>query len=320
MPKAITIKEFEERKNEKFPQFKTIEFKNMTSPYKFFCEKHGEQISDCCYTFLNSKCGCSECFRELKSKNNKITIPKRVKYDNDELKEKLIKLNGNKYNYLFPEYNVGNRGRIKVFCRKHNFEFEAIINNLLTGQRCRLCANEKHNEVITKTKEKFLEECIEKFGDMYEYNLENYKTGMSYIDVKCKKCGSIRNIIAKAFLGGAGICPVCDESEGEFKVRSILTKYNINFKQHCYDFKNCKYKNTLEFDFYLPEHNLVIEVQGEQHYIDNGWKSGKEFKEQQIRDQIKREYCKNNNIKELEIPYWEVSKAEDILKEELIIE
>ena len=28
MPKAITIKEFEERKNEKFPRFKTIEFKN----------------------------------------------------------------------------------------------------------------------------------------------------------------------------------------------------------------------------------------------------------------------------------------------------
>ena len=78
-----------------------------------------------------------------------------------------------------------------------------------------------------------------------------------------------------------------------------------------------KYKEPLELDFLLPEFNIAIEVQGPQHYIDNGWKKGDEFKEQQTRDQIKRDYCKSHNITEIEIPYWEFDNIETILETKL---
>lgn len=38
----------------------------------------------------------------------------------------------------------------------------------------------------------------------------------------------------------------------------------------------------------------------------------------QCKKQIKRDYC-NNNINLLEIPYWEFSNIEKILKKELLI-
>ena len=298
MPKAITLEEFEIRKNKRFSQFTTIKFINMTSPYTFFCPIHKEQTISSARDFLKSKLGCSECFREDKTKELQQYVPTRVKYNNSQLEEKLLKIHGDKYIFNFPNYNVGNKGRIGVYCKKHDLTWSATISNLLSGEGCRLCAKEAHNEAITKTKEDFL---------------NDYENGDSRIKVICKECGFERNIIAKSFLGSAGICPVCDESEGEFLVRKFLIENKINFFQHYTNFEDCKYKNNLEFDFYLPELNITIEFQGEQHYIDNGWKSGEEFKTQQIRDQIKREYCKVNDIKEVEIPFWEKDNIESLL-------
>lgn len=41
------------------------------------------------------------------------------------------------------------------------------------------------------------------------------------------------------------------------------------------------------------------------------------FKEIQINDKIKNEYCRNNNIKLIRIPYTEIRNINNILKKEL---
>ena len=56
----------------------------------------------------------------------------------------------------------------------------------------------------------------------------------------------------------------------------------------------------------MPVYGVCIEYQGEQHYRPIEYFGGEEsFYLQQKHDQIKRNYCKHNNIKLLEIPYWE---------------
>lgn len=73
-----------------------------------------------------------------------------------------------------------------------------------------------------------------------------------------------------------------------------------------YSFDDCLsikgYK--LRFDFYLPKNNCCIEIDGRQHRepVD---KFGGEttFNELIQNDNIKNEYCKNNNIKLIRIPY-----------------
>ena len=108
-------------------------------------------------------------------------------------------------------------------------------------------------------------------------------------------------------------CPICEQSSGESKINKFLESNNFNFISE-YRFKNCKFKNALPFDFYLPNYNCCIEFDGEQHYKIIKYFGGLDrFIDTKIRDTIKTEYCKKNNIKLIRIPYWEMKNIENIL-------
>ena len=97
--------------------------------------------------------------------------------------------------------------------------------------------------------------------------------------------------------------------------RDLLNKYSIKFiPQHKFD--DCKNKNVLPFDFYLPDYNTCIEFNGIQHYKAIEYFGGeKRFKEQNKTDLIKKEYCKNKKIKLIIIKYNEkIDKITKILK------
>ena len=75
----------------------------------------------------------------------------------------------------------------------------------------------------------------------------------------------------------------------------------------------------LSYDFYLPEYNLLIEYQGEQHekYISGIHVSYNNFKKQLEHDRRKKEYARNHNIELLEIWYYDFDNIEKILKKQL---
>ena len=73
---------------------------------------------------------------------------------------------------------------------------------------------------------------------------------------------------------------------------------------------DCKYKQPLPFDFYLPQKNICIEFQGEQHYKERSLYYSEDIV---IRDNIKKEYCKKNNIKLIIIPYTAIDNIPKFL-------
>lgn len=81
--------------------------------------------------------------------------------------------------------------------------------------------------------------------------------------------------------------------------------------------------NMYRFDFYLPQYNLFIEYDGEQHYKpvrfykQNDEEMEQTFKETQKRDKIKNRYCEQNHINLLRIPYWEKENIETIINNHL---
>lgn len=96
----------------------------------------------------------------------------------------------------------------------------------------------------------------------------------------------------------------CKKSKGEAKIIDILIKMQVPFISQK-KFPNCIYPKTnrqLIFDFYLPEQNLLIEYDGEQHFhpIKNDRYN---YKELIARDQYKTNWCKANNICLIRIPY-----------------
>jgi hypothetical protein len=105
-------------------------------------------------------------------------------------------------------------------------------------------------------------------------------------------------------------------SKGEKAVIKALNKNNIIFESEK-TFTNCRSpKNRpLRFDFYLPEHKLLIEYQGQHHYKPvNKYRRAKiVHTKTKIHDGIKRQYARNNNIKLLAIHYDDFENVEQII-------
>ena len=93
-------------------------------------------------------------------------------------------------------------------------------------------------------------------------------------------------------------------SKGENKVKQILKSMNIEFEtQKTFDdCRNPKTNYPLKFDFYLPNYNCCIEYDGLQHFQETCYFSD-DLESRQYKDNIKDNYCKNNNIKIIHIPY-----------------
>lgn len=103
-------------------------------------------------------------------------------------------------------------------------------------------------------------------------------------------------------------------SRGEIKICNLLIENKIPFISE-YKFSNLpKYR----FDFYiLKEPHYCIEYDGETHYPINlhGWHSKEQFLLQKERDNIKNNYCNENNIPLIRIPYtrFEELSIDDLL-------
>lgn len=110
----------------------------------------------------------------------------------------------------------------------------------------------------------------------------------------------------------------CLVSKGENKIKELLTSMGIEYLSQ-YSFNDLKDVSLLRFDFYLPKFNILIEYQGEQHYKNTEiWGGEEDFKDRIKKDNMKRNYCFKNNIKLIEIPYWDYNKlCEDYFINEL---
>jgi hypothetical protein len=92
-------------------------------------------------------------------------------------------------------------------------------------------------------------------------------------------------------------------SRGAFTVLSYLERIKIPYESEK-RFDDCRNKKTLPFDFYLPDHNLLIEYDGIQHVQPvDFWGGQLGFEYRQECDGIKNKYAYNNNIPLLRIPH-----------------
>lgn len=270
----------------------------------FICPKHrdkGIQSKDWSH-FKTYTYGCSYC--SGRGKTNVDIIP-------------LIK---NKDVELISEY-VGNEKSIDCRCRKCGYKWTTLPKVLITnGSGCPKCGREKATKSETKTKDQFIED-LEKVNPNIEV-IGEYINTHTKIECKCRIDGTVWFAYPANLLNNSAGCPYCTISISERMLLDILKKMKINFiPQHT--IKDCKHILNLKFDAFDIDNNIAFEYNGEQHYypIDFAGK-GKEWAEQEfaktiVRDNAKIEYCKNNNIPIVIIPYWERNNMETYIINEL---
>lgn len=189
--------------------------------------------------------------------------------------------------------------KIKHRCKKCGNEWLATPHNILKGRGCPECCFRLHPP---KTKQehidilKTLSPHIELVGD--------YVSARKKTLYRCLECGNEWLAFPTNMLLGYG-CPECAASSGEQRIKQWL--FDFGFKYEFQKrFKDCKDKKQLPFDFYLPDYNCCIEYDGRQHFQAIKYWGGEEaFQLTQFHDQIKNNYCKENNIRLIRIKYDE---------------
>ena len=148
-----------------------------------------------------------------------------------------------------------------------------------------------------------------------QYKLLDYKGQLNkHNKIKCLSCGLIFETHMVSFIDSSRGCPKCKrfKSKGEQLVQKYLEENNISFEPQK-RFKECN-NNLSSFDFcaYDKDNKMyLIEVNGIQHYKDNPRFGGLETIRR--RDELKKQFCEDNNIPLIIISYKELNKINDIL-------
>jgi len=273
--------------------YSLVNYNNAKDKVIIICKEHGpfEQIPN---NHLNSH-GCNKCGCIETNKKNTNNIEFFI--------EKSNIIHQYKYDYSLVEY-TGAKNKVKIICKEHG-EFNQSPSSHINGHGCRKCFNEKNMKRMTKTLEEFLIDAIKIHGDKYDYSLVEYKGTDNKVKIVCKEHGIFNQKCSK-HLQNQG-CPTCVESKLEKEIRLLLISNNIEYKQQYGNKYDDFYLQGQRLDFYLPDYNLGIECQGEQHFspVDFGNK-GEEYTLNAFKNNISRDLkkylkCKKNGV---EIVYY----------------
>jgi hypothetical protein len=237
-----------------------------------------------------------------------------IKYTNDTFIEKARKAHGEKYDYSLVEIDTV-KSVVKIICPLHGI-FEQIAGDHLENHGCKKCANELKSTSKRFSKEQWLQKVFERNPlnkEKYDYSDTVYINCRTDISFRCKKCGNVTVQNPKYHFNGGG-CYSCKQSRGQDKIACFLKKNNIEYISE-YSTEKCKNIRKLRFDFFLPKYNMVIEYQGEQHFKPVKVFGGeKAFQRNSKNDQIKRDFCLKENIKELEISFKDHHSVDSVLE------
>lgn len=245
--------------------------------------------------------GCPTCKKINKSKTN----ISKVKFET-------VASYFNKYYFdvLIKEENYDGAGKIlKVRCRKCG-RIEEVSYNVFKKRinKCQNCINIKRYNIVKEKCDKINYILLDKevCGTKSPINMicnNGHKISPTYDSFIWKDCG----------------CELCKvTSRGEDKIENLLNGLNIFYSKHYRGF-DLLYKKHLEFDFYIPQLNAVIEFDGIQHFKPIKHYGGfDKFMDLKIKDGLKNEFCYLNKIKLIRIPYWKLNDIEEILYKILI--
>ena len=248
--------------------------------------------------------GCPKC------KNNKTSEIKRQtndeflrKFDEKNLDSKTIKIHS--------KYNKSSE-KVLCECLTCRHMWYARPDKLLQGQGCPKC-----HKSYKRTTEEFIDE-MKSVNDNIEI-LGDFVSVDTPILCRCKKCNSQWSPIAYTILHGSR-CPQCTISRGEENCIKVFNILNISYiPQMKFDKLIGINGGKLSYDFYLPDYNMLIECQGQQHEKPIGIFGGEsQFQMQQEHDRRKRKYAKDNDILLFEIWYYDYDNISNILTNKLM--
>ena len=252
---------------------------------------------------------CYECGRKRASNNYKRT--------QEEFEKEVGSKNGNikiigKYKSI--------KDKIDTKCLVCGYEWRPIAEQLVkeVPNGCPKCSG----RIITN--QEFVNQLKHLHPNLIP--LEKYVKSDKKIKFHCLDCDADVYIAPSKLKSGQG-CPHCQRSHGEIKVEKCLINSKLDYvPQYRIDNPQNQSSNFYYDYAILNNKNIIalIEYDGIGHFepVDFAGK-GEEWALQNLektkfRDGIKNQYCKDNNIPLLRIPYWEYNNIDKLVNEFII--
>ena len=231
-----------------------------------------------------------------------------IKYD-----EEYVKNYVKDFNYKLLSSYLGIHDPIILQCPNGHIYTTSFNSFKSNGCRCGKCKN-----LDTASKRRYSIEYVKEYMLSFGYTLlsTQYINNKQLLEIMCPE-GYIFKMCFSKFKNRNQRCSICKMSNGEQEIERMLKDFNILYSyQYCFD--DCRNKECLPFDFYLPQYNYCIEYDGEYHYHYNYFGNTLlDLMNRKYKDNIKTNYCQQNNIKLIRIPYWNFDNIENILKQQL---
>jgi len=260
-------------------------FKKSTEKMMWKCLVDGYEWEATSHNILDRHTGCPKCTGQIKLTNEII---------DEKIKNKSIIRIGNV---------VGNsRTKIEWQCKVDGHRWFSSPNSICNNDnQCPKCSGW---ERIT---DKIIDERIKNREDIVRIGSIDGKNSSDKIRWKCKKCDNEWLAQTNSILSRGDGCPECKWMKTEKELYKLIKNLNIE----CLRQKRIDYENRRMFVDFMLNNSVLLEYNGKQHYMPVRFggcsikEAEKRFKNQIDRDNRLKKYCRENNIKLIEIPYYE---------------
>lgn len=220
---------------------------------------------------------------------------------------------------LYSTAYVNAKTKLQYVCKNHISKGVQSVtyNNLRNGFGCKYCGIARTAEAKRLSFDEVKEIFSRNDMILLDQEYTNTQEKMQYI---CKNHPEVGVQYMSTTNAYKNHCPFCNVIKGEKKILDYLIQHNIYFESHkSYDKLLGVGGRKLSYDFYLPQYNLLIEYQGEQHEHAVDLFGGEDqFRVQQEHDRRKRDYAIEHHIDLLEIWYYDFKNIEFILYEKVL--
>jgi very-short-patch-repair endonuclease len=279
---------FWSKKNEKQPR---EVFKSSGKKCLFDCEKCGHEFESALNHITNGNSWCPFCANKQLCNNEECETCLKKSFASHPRNKNWSSKNDKTPRELFKGANSKKHSFV---CEKCSHEFESNLSNICKGQWCGFCANK---QLCSK------EDCETCFNKSFASHpraihwsskngninpRELFKSSNSKYSFVCENGHEFK--IQLNDVSNGRWCPKCKhKTETKLYERmiplfpSIITQYKQDW---------CKKTNHLPFDFCIPEDNIIIELDGRQHFIQvSNWESP----EENFENDKYKEKCANEN-------------------------
>lgn len=214
--------------------------------------------------------------------------------------EKAESVHGNKYDYSKVGY-INNRTKVCIICPEHGEFWQTPDKHINRKQGCPICGRSKANigniNRNNKTAEEFTKRANIIHGYKYNYSKVNYINVTKKVCIICPEHGEFWQTPGSHIYAKCG-CPKCSSTPVlEKDISDLLMCKNIKYiEQKTFSWLIGKSKPQ-RLDFYLPDCNIAIECQGEQHFKPIKYFGGiNKYNTIVSRDVNKYNLCKEHGI------------------------